>query len=45
MPLARLIHETFRVTLFALVGFAILRIVAERANIPGLRAALGAAGA
>ncbi len=44
MPIARLGHEVLRVTLLALVGFALLRIVAERWNIPGLRAALGSGG-
>lgn len=44
MPLARLGHEVFRVTLLALVGFAVLRWAAERFNIPGLRAALAAGG-
>jgi hypothetical protein len=44
MPIARLGHEVFRVTLLALVGFALLRWVAERFGIPGLRSALGAAG-
>lgn len=44
MPLARLGHEVFRVTLLALIGFAILRWIAVRARIPGLAAALGAGG-
>lgn len=44
MPIARLGHEVLRVTLLALVGFAILRFVAERWNVPGLRSALGASG-
>lgn len=45
MPIARLTHEILRVTLLALVGFAILRWIAGRWDIPGLRSALGAAGA
>jgi len=45
MPIAKLAHETIRVTIFALIGFAILRYVATRFNVPGLKAALGAAGA
>lgn len=45
MPLARLAHETVRVTLFALIGFALLRYVASKFQVPGLQAALGAAGA
>lgn len=45
MPLAKLAHDVFRVTILALIGFALLRWVAGRANIPGLRSALGAAGA
>ena len=44
MPIARLGHEVLRVTLLALIGFALLRYVAERWNVPGLRSALGAAG-
>jgi len=44
MPIARLATETARVTVLALVGFAILRWLAEKWSIPGLRAALGAAG-
>jgi hypothetical protein len=44
VPIARLGHEVFRVTLLALVGFAVLRWLAERFSIPGLRAALGASG-
>lgn len=44
MPIARLAQETLRVTLLALIGFALLRFAAERFNIPGLRSALGAAG-
>jgi hypothetical protein len=44
MPLARLGHEVFRVTLLALIGFAILRFVAARYRIPGLAAALGSGG-
>lgn len=45
MPIARLAHETIRVTVFALIGFALLRYAAARFNVPGLKAALGAAGA
>lgn len=45
MPIAKLAHETIRVTIFALIGFALLRYVAMRFNVPGLKAALGAAGA
>lgn len=44
MPLARLGQETLRVTLLALVGFAILRWLSVRFNVPGLRDALGAGG-
>lgn len=44
MPIAKLAQETLRVTLLALVGFAVLRYLAEKFNVPGLRAALGAAG-
>jgi hypothetical protein len=44
VPLSRLAQETVRVTVLALVGFALLRLLAERFNIPGLRAALGAGG-
>lgn len=44
MPLARLGHEVFKVTLLALIGFAILRFAAARFRIPGLAAALGAGG-
>jgi hypothetical protein len=44
MPLAKLASDVFRVTLLALVGFAILRWAATRWNVPGLKAALGAAG-
>ncbi len=44
MPIARLAQETLKVTLLALVGFALLRYVSERFNVPGLRAALGASG-
>jgi hypothetical protein len=44
MPVAKLAQETLRITLLALVGFALLRWIAERFSIPGLRAALGAAG-
>lgn len=44
MPLAALAQETLRVTLLALVGFALARWAAERWNIPGLKAALGASG-
>ncbi len=45
MPIAKLVHETLRVTIFALIGFALLRYVAFRWNVPGLKSALGAAGA
>ncbi len=45
MPIARLAHETVKITIFALIGFALLRWIATKANIPGLKAALGAAGA
>lgn len=45
MPIARLAHETVRVTVFALIGFALLRWVAAKWNVPGLKSALGAAGA
>lgn len=44
MPLARLGHDVFRVTILALIGFALLRFAAERFRIPGLAAALGAGG-
>ncbi|HEY2936752.1 MAG TPA: hypothetical protein VGJ25_09130 [Gaiellaceae bacterium] len=44
MPLARLGHDIFRVTLLALVGFALLRWAAARFRVPGLAAALGAGG-
>lgn len=44
MPIARLGEEVLRVTLLALIGFAILRWLADRFNIPGLRAALGSGG-
>lgn len=44
MPLARLAQETVRVTLLALVGFAILRWIAGRFQIPGLQDALGHGG-
>lgn len=44
MPLARLGHDVFRVTLLALVGFALLRWAAARFRVPGLAAALGAGG-
>lgn len=44
MPIARLGHEVIRVTLLALIGFAILRWVAVRWRIPGLASALGAGG-
>lgn len=44
MPLARLAHETVRITVFALIGFALLNWVATKANIPGLKAALGRGG-
>lgn len=45
MPLARWAHETIRVTVFALIGFALLRYVSAKFNVPGLQDALGAAGA
>jgi hypothetical protein len=44
VPIARLGHEVLRVTLLALIGFALLRFVAVRFRIPGLAAALGAGG-
>lgn len=44
MPLARLGHEVVRTTILALIGFALLRVVAQRWRIPGLAAALGAGG-
>lgn len=44
MPLARLGHDVFRVTILALIGFALLRFVAGKWKIPGLAAALGAGG-
>jgi hypothetical protein len=44
MQLARLGHDVFRVTLLALIGFALLRFGATKWNIPGLAAALGSAG-
>ena len=44
MPIAKLAQETLRVGLLALVFFAVMRWLAERFNVPGLRAALGAAG-
>lgn len=44
MPLARLGHDVIRVTVLALIGFALLRFVAARFRIPGLAAALGAGG-
>jgi hypothetical protein len=44
MPISRLAQETVRVGLLALIFFAIARWLAERFNIPGLRAALGASG-
>jgi hypothetical protein len=44
VPIARLGQEMLRVTLLALVGFALLRYVAVRWNIPGLKDALGAGG-
>ena len=44
MPIARLGHEVLRTTLLALIGFALLRYLAVRFNIPGLNAALGASG-
>jgi hypothetical protein len=44
VPLARLGHDIFRVTLLALVGFALLRWAAARFRVPGLAAALGAGG-
>lgn len=44
MPISRLAQETLKVGLLALIFFAIARAVAERFNIPGLRAALGQGG-
>lgn len=44
VPLAKLAHDVIRVTLLALVGFALLNYVADKANIPGLKAALGRGG-
>lgn len=44
MPIARLGHEVLRVTLLALIGFALLRFIAVRFRIPGLASALGAGG-
>lgn len=44
VPLARLGHDVFKVTLLALIGFAVLRFVAAKWRIPGLAAALGAGG-
>jgi hypothetical protein len=44
VPIARLGHEVIRVTLLALIGFAILRFAAVRFRVPGLAAALGAGG-
>lgn len=44
MPLARLGHDVFRVTILALIGFALLRFAAAKFRIPGLAAALGAGG-
>ena len=45
MPLARLSKEIAATTIFALIGFALLRWASDRWNIKGLKAALGAAGA
>lgn len=44
VPIARLGNEVLRVTLLALIGFAILRFLAVRFRVPGLAAALGAGG-
>jgi uncharacterized protein (UPF0261 family) len=44
MPVARLGHEVLKTTALALIGFALLRFLAEKFNVPGLKAALGAAG-
>lgn len=44
VPIARLGHNVLSVTIYALIGFALLRWLADRFSIPGLRAALGAAG-
>lgn len=44
MPIARLAHETIRITVFALIGFALLNWFAQRANIPALKAVLGRGG-
>lgn len=44
VPIARLAQEVARTTVLALVGFALLRLLAVRFNIPGLRDALGAGG-
>ena len=44
MPLARLSHDVFKVTVLALIGFALLRFVAAKWKVPGLAAALGAGG-
>lgn len=44
MPITRLGAEVLRITLLALVGFALLRFAAARFRIPGLAAALGAGG-
>lgn len=44
MPLARWANETVRITVFALVGFALLNWAAKRWNVPGLNAALGQGG-
>ena len=44
MPLAKLAQETIRIGLLALIFFALARWAAERWDIPGLKAALGASG-
>lgn len=41
MPIARFVHETVRVTIFALIGFALLRYLAAKTNVPALKSALG----
>jgi len=44
VPLARLTREMLYVGVLALVFFALVRWVAERWNVPALRAVLGASG-
>lgn len=44
VPLAKLAHDVLRVTVLALIGFALLNWAADKANIPGLKAALGRGG-